>query len=541
MPSDTCQLASTSCSVKAWKAHNGTNAATEPDKYMRAALDKEPGSTLVYEEGTVAIGTATTRTPTWVKDAIFYQIFPDRFAKSTRVMKPGNLQPWNSPPTLEGYKGGDLYGVLEHLDHIEQLGANAIYFTPIFSSASNHRYHTADYFQVDPMLGGNQALRDLVEECHRRDIRVVLDGVFNHASRAFLPFNDILEHGPHSAYVDWFFIEGWPLSPYNGEYPANYVSWVGNRALPKLNTDNPQVREYIMQVAEFWVREYNIDGWRLDVPFEIKTPGFWAEFRSRVKAINPETYIVGEVWRDASEWLQGDQFDAVMNYLFTAPVIALTAGDRVVIEMTKDRSYEPYPAIDAAEFARKIEALLRLYDWQHTLVQMNLLDSHDTARLLSMAQDDKASVRLATLFQMTYPGAPSIYYGDEIGLPGALDPDSRRGMPWDTSTWDHDLLAYFQRAIALRKAHPVLRHGELHSVYAQGDVYAMARTSSAENLLVALNVGEVSHTVNLPLGTYFVDGTELASLFGPTTTATVSNGQLELTLPAREGVVLGIR
>jgi cyclomaltodextrinase len=482
----------------------------------------------------------TSRTPAWVKDAIFYQIFPDRFAQSTRVPRPGNLQPWDSIPTNEGYFGGDLYGVLEHLDHIQSLGANAIYFTPIFASASNHRYHTADYYQVDPMLGGNQALRELIDECHRRGMRVVLDGVFNHACRAFLPFNDILEQGPHSAYIDWFFIEGWPLSPYDGSKPANYVSWVGNRALPKFNTDNPEVREYLMRVGEFWLREFNIDGWRLDVPFEITTPGFWQEFRQRVTAINPDAYIVGEVWTDARQWLQGDQFDAVMNYLFTAPVIAFTAGDRVVREMTKDRSYEPYPALDAPGFARKIERLLDMYHWENTLAQMNLLDSHDTARLLTMAQHDRATVRLATLFQMTYPGAPSIFYGDEIGLPGALDPDSRRGMPWDESRWDLELLDFFKRAIRLRNEHAVLRHGEIKTVYAEGSVYAMARTSGEETLMIALNVAEQQQQITLPVAPYFSDTTALRSVFGPTIGGVVTNGQFMLTLPAREGVVLGL-
>lgn len=475
--------------------------------------------------------------PTWVKDAVFYQIFPDRFAKSQRVYKPNNIQQWSSLPTIEGYKGGDLYGVLEHLDHIQQLGANAIYFTPIFASASNHRYHTADYFQVDPMLGGNQALRELIAACHARDMRVVLDGVFNHASRAFLPFNDILEHGPHSAYIDWFMIEGWPLSAYDGSRPANYVSWLGNRALPKLNTDNPHVREYLMRVGEFWLREFEVDGWRLDVPLEIKTPGFWQEFRRRMKAINRDAYIVSEIWHDASAWLRGDQFDATMNYLFTGPVIAFTAGDRVIVEMTRERNYYPYPALDAPGFAQKLDELLTLYDWETTQVQMNLLDSHDTARMLTLVKGDKKSVRLATLFQMTFPGAPSIFYGDEIGLPGALDPDSRRGMPWDSAEWDLSLLDFFRRIIALRHAHPVLRHGGVETVYAKGQVYGMARTGN-DPLFVVLNAGMEPHEVVLPVRRFVEEGQAVHSLFGPEVCTMVEDGALRFTVPAREGVVL---
>jgi cyclomaltodextrinase / maltogenic alpha-amylase / neopullulanase len=481
---------------------------------------------------------SVSRVPAWVKDAIFYQIFPDRFARSERVLKPSNLRPWDSEPTIEGYFGGDLYGVIEHLDHVQELGCNAIYFTPIFASASNHRYHTADYYQVDPMLGGNAALRDLVDECHRRGLKVVLDGVFNHASRAFLPFNDILEHGPHSAYIDWFYILGWPLSPYDGDKPANYVGWDDNRALPKFNTDNPVVREYLMRVAEFWLREYNIDGWRLDVPAEITTPGFWEEFHDRVRAVNPEAYIVGEIWHAAPEWMQGDRFDAVMNYLFTGATIAFAAKDRVHVAMTEGRNYHPYPALDAPGFASKIEELLGIYDWEHTQVQMNLLDSHDTARMLTLADSDKASLRLATLFQMTYPGAPSIFYGDEIGIEGALDPASRRGMPWDRAQWDTDLFDFFKRAIKLRNDHPVLRHGRLTTIYAEGDVYAMSRHDDSQALFVVLNTGDQPADVTLPVSDYVNDGTALASIFGPELRGDVRDGTITITLPAREGVVL---
>lgn len=256
------------------------------------------------------------QTPDWVKDAVFYQIFPDRFAKSDRVPKPNNLEPWESPPTLYGFKGGDLRGVLEHLDYLQDLGVNAIYFNPIFQSTANHRYHTHDYYRVDPILGGNEAFRDLLDEAHRRGIRIILDGVFNHASRGFFQFNHILENGPASPYLDWFIVKGFPLHAYAARRKPNYEAWWGLRALPKLNTDNPQVREFIMGVAEHWLRE-GIDGWRLDVPLEIKTPGFWEEFRRRVKAVNPEAYIVAEIWEEAPEWLQGDHFDAVMNYVFT--------------------------------------------------------------------------------------------------------------------------------------------------------------------------------------------------------------------------------
>ncbi|MBC8077033.1 MAG: DUF3459 domain-containing protein [Chloroflexales bacterium] len=477
------------------------------------------------------------QTPDWVKHAVFYQIYPDSFAKSDTLVKPTNLQPWDSPPTPEGYKGGDLLGVIEHLDHIHDLGANAIYFTPIFQSASNHRYHTHDYYQVDPLLGGNDALRALIDACHARGIKVVLDGVFNHASRGFFQFNDILENGPHSAWLDWFTIEGWPLSAYDGAKPANYLSWVGNRALPKLNTDNPQVREYIMQVAEHWLR-FGIDGWRLDVPFEIRTEGFWQEFRQRVKAINPEAYIVGEVWRDSREWLQGDQFDGVMNYLFTGATIAYVAGERVLPEEVLGRSYDTMPALSAIGYADKLDYMLSLYDWQIQLTQLNLLDSHDTARLVSIAGGDRASVRLATLLLLTYPGAPSIYYGDEIGLEGRLDPDCRRTILWDQpETWDMGVLAFHKRLIALRHAHGALRTGRFVRLYADKDVFAFARVGDGETIVVAVNAAEQPRSVAVPLAELLPEGVALKALYGEVE-AVVMAGQVAITLPARDGVVL---
>jgi cyclomaltodextrinase / maltogenic alpha-amylase / neopullulanase len=451
-------------------------------------------------------------TPDWVKHAVFYQIFPDRFAKSDKLVKPNNLQPWDSPPTIEGYKGGDLLGVVEHLDHIQDLGATAIYFTPIFQSASNHRYHTHDYYKVDPLLGGNEAFHTFLDEAHRRGLKVVLDGVFNHASRGFFQFNDILENGPHSPYLDWFLIEGWPLSAYDGSKPANYVAWIGNRALPKFNTDNVQVREFIMKVAEYWLRE-GIDGWRLDVPFEITTAGFWQEFRQRVKAINPEAYIVGEVW--------------------------LAAGPRVLPDQVRGRSYDPIPPLSGAGYADRIDRLLSLYPWEIQLAQLNLLDSHDTARLISIADGDKASVRMATLLMMTYPGAPSIYYGDEIGLPGTnFDPDTRRTILWDRQdTWDKQLLAFHKQVIALRHAHPALRTGAYRRLYADQDVYAFARVDDAETLLVAINVAEQMRHVDVSAGDALPEGARLRAVYGQAE-AIVAGGQVHVDLPPRDGLVL---
>lgn len=477
-------------------------------------------------------------TPDWVKHAVFYQIFPDRFAKGKQPGKSMldhiRWEDWSAVPTLQGYKGGNLWGVLEKLDYLQDLGINAIYFTPIFQSASNHRYHTHDYYQVDPMLGSTAAFRELLMAAHKRNMKVVLDGVFNHASRGFFFFHDILENGPHSPYVDWFQIEDWPLSAYDGSKPANYLGWADNRALPVFNHDNPAVREYIMEIAEYWINS-GIDGWRLDVPFEVKTEGFWQEFRDRVKALNPDAYIVGEVWGDSREWLDGTQFDGVMNYLFTGPTIAFTAGDRVNLEQVEGRDYQPYPPLFAGDYAEKIQHLLEMYPWEIQLTQLNLLASHDTARLISIAGGDEPTVELATLLLMTFPGPPSVYYGDEVGLPGRLDPDSRRGFP-DEPDWNRPVLDYHKKLIALRHDRPSLRIGTYQVLSAEGTVYVFARQLPEEESIVAVNVGTT-------VGEITVDATRLKTrcdrlLYGNAECAW-SNDNLTLTIPARTGCILG--
>ena len=458
----------------------------------------------------------TVTTPEWVKDAVFYQIFPDRFAISTRVSKPSNLEAWDTPPTVFGFKGGDLLGAAEKLDYLQDLGTTAIYFTPGFTSTANHRYHTFDYFSVDPILGGNAALRRLLDQAHARNIRVVLDGVFNHASRGFYQFNHALENGAASPYLDWFYfndewlkagrsLDAYPRKHFKGYggkaslEQLGYRAWWDLPALPKLNTNTPAVREFIFDVAKFWI-DFGIDGWRLDVPGEIDDDSFWSEFRRRVKGANPEVYIVGEVWEDARRWLQGDQFDAVMNYLFTKAVLGYFVGEEMDLEQVRRAGgYQYLRPINQRAFTAAINNLLGLYDPAVTQAQLNLLDSHDTPRFITCARGDESALRLAALFMFTYPGAPCIYYGDEIGVDGKHDPDCRKAFPWDKSRWNHDLRAYFQRCIALRKAHPALRRGSFAVLLSKNDVYAFARQGEGETVIVALNLSRETQDVSLPV------------------------------------------
>lgn len=485
------------------------------------------------------------QTPEWVKDAIFYQIFPERFAKSSAVPKPNNLEPWDSPPTIFGFKGGDLIGIVERLDYLQDLGISAIYFTPIFKSTAPHRYHTYDYYQVDPILGGNHALRHLIDEAHARGIRVVLDGVFNHASRGFFQFNHILENGPASPYIDWFFIRQFPVRAYERRH--QYEGWAGLPALPKFNTRTPAVREFLWDVGRYWI-DYGIDGWRLDVPNEIDDDEFWREFRRRVKSANPEAYIVGEIWGDAQRWLQGDQFDAVMNYLFTRACLSffIREFDRSMIRKLGENRI---PKLGARGFSRYILDLLNLYHPEITQAQLNLLDSHDMPRFFSLARGDESALRLATLFQMTYPGVPCIYYGDEIGLgvsvpPGqrprfdpATDPDVRRTFPWDESYWNHDLRSYFKRCIALRKAHPSLRRGDFTILRAERGLFVYRRHLPNETLVIALNVNDQPVAVDFYVGQQLRSGTLLRDVWSGEITRVERSRMAGGSIPAREGRV----
>jgi neopullulanase len=432
-------------------------------------------------------------TPEWVKDAIFYQIFPDRFAKSYAFgqnnypIKPSNLQEWGAPPTHHGFQGGDLLGAAEKLDNLEDLGINAVYFNPIFASAANHRYHTHDYFQVDPILGGNRAFERFLREAHERGIRVILDGVFNHASRGFFQFNHLLECGSESPYIDWFHVNGWPVNAYCSDQP-NYNAWWGIPSLPKFNTETLAVREFLWMVGTHWLAK-GIDGWRLDVPNEIDDDAFWQEFRRRCKAVNPEAYIVGEVWGEAKRWLQGDQFDAQMNYLFTRSAFGYFIGDNMDQTDTVRSGYGHIATCNGREFARNLTHMFNeLYDREIVLAQMNMLGSHDTPRLMTVARNDVTAVRLMFLCMMTVPGAPNIYYGDEIGMAGRHDPDCRRAFPWHTpEEWNEELRDDIRRYIALRHETPALRRGDFSVLTATDRVIVYQRQYEGQTAVIAFN------------------------------------------------------
>lgn len=464
--------------------------------------------------------------PDWVQDAVFYQIFPDRFARSGRVPAPGPLEPWEAPPTADGFKGGDLHGICDGLDELVDLGVTALYLNPVFASASNHRYHTYDYGVVDPLLGGTAALRALIDAAHARGIRVILDGVFNHVGRGFWPFHHVLEAGAASPYRDWFYLDadrlaqGRRLLAYpdacspGSDHPGppgaasggarsltryGYRAWWDLPALPKLNTDNPHVREFLYGVAEHWLR-FGADGWRLDVPEEIADPDFWREFRRRCLAANPEAYLVGEIWHPAPEWLSGDRFDGLMNYPLAKIVLAFAAGSRLDRRMIgfhdEFRGLEP---LDGVAFAARLRELLGWYDPAVTRAQLNLLDSHDTPRFVTFASGDRDAYRLGLLLVAALPGAPCIYYGDEIGLEGGPDPDCRRAYPRDRSRWDESLRSFVRAVLRARRQEVALRRGPVLEIAAAEGGVAILRATDDEAVVVAANPGDRRATVRVPL------------------------------------------
>ena len=493
-------------------------------------------------------------TPDWVQDAIFYQIFPDRFAKSTRNPS-GNLlfESWDSPPTPHGFKGGDLFGVAEKLDYLKDLGITAIYLNPIFASASNHRYHAFDYYAVDPLLGGNEAFTELLRKAHRKGIRVILDGVFNHASRGFWQFHHVLECGDGSPYRDWFLFDPERLSRRRhwGAYPGpqelralqhedsitaiGYRGWWNLPALPKFNTNTSAVREFLFGVAEHWIK-LGADGWRLDVAEEIDDDSFWQEFRNRVRKINSEAYIVAEIWHESHRWLQGDQFDAIMNYDVTKPMLAFFPGEHLNRRVLHQQSnyHGIQNVIDAHEFANRIDHNLGLYRRDITYAQLNLLDSHDTPRFLSCAGGDKDALKLAWLFMFSYPGAPCVYYGDEIGLDGEHDPDCRKPFPWEESKWDGNLLSYIKELIALRKQNPALRRGDFKRLWSADGTYAFSRSLEEDTFVMALNTSGSPQQVEV---TYEAKKSPKAVLGNPSDIS-MNNQRLKFKIPARSGVML---
>ena len=462
--------------------------------------------------------------PYWVQDSIFYQIFPDRFANGDLRNDPPNVHAWGSPPTLWGFQGGDLRGIIQKFDYLLDLGINAIYLNPIFLSPSVHRYNTIDYYKIDPRLGSINDLQALFDVAHSNRVRVILDGVFNHCSRGFFAFVDLLENQEYSAYQDWFHVLRFPVEAYLPGQAESYLGWWGHKSLPKFNTTNLAVRRYLMEVARYWI-EQGADGWRLDVPNEIDDDSFWAEFRHTVKSINPDAYLVGEIWTADPRWVGPNHFDGLMNYPLRDAVLEFINGE----------------TLTAAGFAERVERLLKLYPRENVYSMHLTLGSHDTERLRTALAGDPQRVKLAYIFLFAYPGAPALYYGDEIGLKGGKDPASRGAFPWNEESWLADLRMLVKTLITLRKRMPALRRGDYRRVMVdeRRGCYAFARTLGDEKVMVVLNASPTLRHLRLPVSNLrWEDGRILHNLLGREEWI-VSGNWINISLPAWSGAWIG--
>ncbi len=413
--------------------------------------------------------------PDWVNDAVVYNIFPDSFASSFEHISLAPMEAEYKGQTVKGKLGGTLRGVAENVGYLKDLGVNCIYINPIFAAGEYHKYDLIDYFHVDPCFGGDEAFKEMVDTLHANGIRVIIDGVFNHCGWYFFAFDDVVRNQEKSQYCDWFYHLEFPVErPETPEIYPSYACFAYERMMPKLDTANPEVRDYFCKVGRYWVENFNIDGWRLDVASEVND-GFWRAFRKTVKEAKPDALLIGEVWESAGHWLQGDMFDSAMNYDFRKHCNLFFA----------ERS------IDAADFAGRITNMLMRYKMQILPAQLNLLDSHDVSRFSSLCGGDMSKYKLAILFMMSFVGMPTVFYGDELGIEGVLEDEYRSPMPWKGGKVE--LLNFFKKAVAMRHDLAALRRGNFRMVSAEADsgLIVFKRELDNDVVTVCINCGEV--------------------------------------------------
>lgn len=426
------------------------------------------------------------KTPKWVKDTIWYQIFPDRFYNADESINPKNVEPWGTEPTGDNFMGGDLQGVLDKLDYLCDLGITGLYFCPIFEATTNHRYDTIDYFKVDPSLGDKKIFKKLVDEAHKRGMKIMLDAVFNHIGYFAPQWQDVIKNNEKSRYKDWFHIKKFPVVDRPLEEldsnNLNYETFGRTPLMPKLNTENKEVVEYLLNVAKYWVDDMKIDAWRLDVCNEVDHV-FWRKFREVVKTINPDVYILGEVWHDGLPWLMGDQFDAVMNYPVTEAI----------------KEYFCLDEISSEQFKFMVEDNKVSYLRQIGETIFNLLDSHDTPRILTVAKGNKEKMKLSYLFMFTQAGSPCIYYGDEVGMEGDQGMGKefhRRCMIWDEKKQDKDMFEFMKRIIEIRKENNEFKL--LDNTWINASSKDKILVYSKGNIVIIINNSNVEEKILLP-------------------------------------------
>ncbi|MDR1606519.1 MAG: glycoside hydrolase family 13 protein [Streptococcaceae bacterium] len=425
------------------------------------------------------------KAPQWVKETIWYQIFPERFANGDPSNDNEGTLPWQpeDQPTRDAFYGGDLRGVIDHLDHLVDLGINGIYLNPIFEAPTNHKYDTQNYFEIDPHFGTKDDFKALVDQAHARGIRIMLDAVFNHIGDESPQWQDVLKNGQKSQYADWFHVRTWPATytptdNFELAHDTTYETFAFTPHMPKLNTANPEVQDYLLEIATYWIREFGIDAWRIDVANEVDHH-FWKRFYQVVTALDPDFYVLGEIWTSAQSWLNGDEFNGVMNYAFTGSIIDYFAKRK----------------ISAEAMISKLNTQLMLNRDQTNQMMYNLLDSHDAPRILNLAKGNKEIVKQMYTFMFLQQGTPDIYYGSEYGMTGGNDPDNRKPMEWRKAYQDHEMYAFMKALIQLRKDQlTVLVDGDLNW-QVEGDVVSLTRAIAGQKLTAVFNASDKAYTL----------------------------------------------
>lgn len=421
-------------------------------------------------------------TPKWVKDAVIYNIFPDSFATSKEFISGTGLKKVHkceNENIVLSKNGGTINGITENVNYLKNLGVNCIYLNPFFAACEYHKYDTVDYFSVDPCFGSNDDFKRMISVLHENGIRVLIDGVFNHCGWNHFAFMDVVKNQENSKYVDWFYDLKFPVSkPKNPEDYPTYACFAYERLMPKLNTANPEVRDYLCKVGEYWIKEFDVDGWRLDVASEVNDD-FWRCFRKRVKEVKSDAFIIGEVWEKAGHWMQGDMYDSCMNY-----------------DLRKFCKYFfAESIIDSETFDAGVTDMLLRYKKDLSFGQLNLLDSHDVSRFLTVCDGNVDKFKLALIFQMMFKGVPSIFYGDEQGFVGVTEDEYRRPMSFETKG---DLFSFYKKLIDIRKNENSVKLGEYRCIHKEfeGKLYSFEREFNDERVLVVLNPSDDVRRLN---------------------------------------------
>ena len=461
--------------------------------------------------------------PDWVYGSVMYQVFPERFANGRSAINPENTVEWGSVPTRLDFQGGDLYGVIDKLDHIESLGVNILYLNPIFLSGSTHKYDSWDHFKVDPTLGGDDGLRDLISNCHDRNIKVILDCSLNHVHPRHFAFQDIVKNGENSEYKNWFTIFDYPVrlihrphlyaNTYKVGWDGNeeeykrylektfdetkvpvevrdddgpivepsYKAWWGVPDMPKVNFESKEARQWALDVTKHWIENFDIDGWRMDVAKELDF-SFWKEFRDIAHKANKDTLLISEIFGDTSQWLQGDRFDGTMNYSFREAMTDYFATKR----------------INNKEFADSLANLYSMYSFEALSSCQNLLSSHDVKRFLNRCGNEEDGILGAIFLQATFPGIAGIYYGDEIGLGGADDPFNREPFPWhNEESWNSTILDYTKKLMNIKKSSSIFKYGRFELLDDNEQFVAFRRILKDESMLCIINRSKSNDDFNI--------------------------------------------